>query len=84
LRGLGDMSYTLYILHYPLMLTLFFAIRGLRPELFAYPKLLSFAGILVSLAASALFAHWLERDYSGFCRRMARGWKCWHRSEKTA
>ena len=66
LRWLGDVSFSLYLLHTIVLAVVFATVRDHRFAPFA-----AIVGIALSLAAAALSYRWIERGLSGALRRRA-------------
>ena len=69
LSWLGDISYSIYLIHFPLqiLLVIMLPLLGMNPDFFFTPTaLFAFFGVLIALGLASF--HWLERPAEEWLR----------------
>jgi peptidoglycan/LPS O-acetylase OafA/YrhL len=78
MRWFGKISFSLYLTHFPFLLTcvaaLFTVLNGTLPYA-ASLAIASISGIAASLAVAALFEHWIDRPAIYLSRMAAKSWQ---------
>ncbi len=67
---LGDVSYSVYLLHLPIGVSLIGWLSHLLPYSGSYLAVLDLAGMLASIAAAALLYHWAEKPAQEMSSRL--------------